>query len=350
MRGHLTKYDGKHGTTWGFVVDVGRDPTTGRRRQKSNSGFRTRRLAERAMADFIHEVGQGTYADSHGMTLGEFLEQWFRDYARPPNVRARTAEGYRQIVKGHLIPRLGSIRLDRLTPADIQAYYTELSDGGRLDGGPGGLAPQTVRNHHRVLSEALRHAMRWGRVGCNVTDLTDPPPVSNKEPRVLTWPELGDLFEAARGTVYHLAAHLAAFMGLRRSEMLGLEWSDVDMEKRLLRVRRGAHRLRTGEMVVEAPKSTRGRRTLIISAITLDALISHRNDQGSYNGHGRVLAEADGTQIQPDSLSHGLVKLAKRTGIGHVTLQGLRHTHSTLLMELGVHPRVVQRDKDTRLL
>ena len=197
--------------------------------------------------------------------LGDFLRQWLRDYATT-NVRPRTLEGYRTIIEAHLIPKLGSIALSELQPAHLQAYYAKLLKSGRLDGKPGGLSPRSVLHHHRVLSEALSHAVKWGLVGRNVAQAIDPPRATDKEMTALDGKGIRKLLAAAQGTPYHLLFELAVYTGLRRSELLGLRWKDVNLNKGALSVVQVLHRLRDGRIVCEPPKpeSTEGGRLVSI--------------------------------------------------------------------------------------
>src|SRR4030042_2030018 len=150
MRGHIVKR-GRNSYT--IVVNLGRAPTTGKRRQQWVSLKGAKKDAERVLADMLHNLDKGGFVKPSQMKVADFLEQWLKDYAAT-NTAPRTVERYNEIARLHLIPHLGVIPLTKLRPDHIQAYYTKELQQGRLDG-KGGLSPQTVLHHHRVLSDTL---------------------------------------------------------------------------------------------------------------------------------------------------------------------------------------------------
>ncbi len=160
MRGHVTKR-GKD--SWTIVLSLGNDPETGKRKQKWVSVKGNKKTAEARLVELVHQIDTGSLSNPAKLTLAEFLERWLKDYVAM-GVRASTAEGYRIIVEKHLVLGLGGILLSQLTPFHLQGYYAKaLKEGHR--GGKGGLSARTVLHHHRVLSEALAHAVKWGLVG-----------------------------------------------------------------------------------------------------------------------------------------------------------------------------------------
>ena len=143
MRGHIKQ---RAKGSWSIVLELGRDPATGKRRQQWTTFRGTKRDAERKLAELQHQMDTGSYLRPSRLRVAGFLQQWLKDYAWP-NVAPRTAEGYEHIVHQHLIPALGAIPLSQLTPQGLQAYYGEKMASGRRDG-KGGLSPRTVRHHH----------------------------------------------------------------------------------------------------------------------------------------------------------------------------------------------------------
>jgi integrase len=169
--------------TWSIRIELSRDLTTGKRRQKRTTFRGTKRQAEKHLSELLHQLDTANYVNPTKMTVGDFLNQWLRDYVEA-GVRVTTKEGYRIIVEKHLIPDLGNIPLSQLQPAHLQAYYAKSIKEGRSDS-KGGLSSRTVKHHHRVLSEALNYAVKWGLVGRNVALVADPPRPGNKEMQVL---------------------------------------------------------------------------------------------------------------------------------------------------------------------
>ena len=323
MRGHLRKR-GKR--SWAIVVDVGRDPVTGERRRKWISVKGTKRDAERRLAEVLHEIGSGTFVEPTRITLGEYLEQWMRDYVAV-SVRPRTAAGYRSIVR-QIQSVLGPAPLAELKPQHLQTYYSLLLDEG--------LSAQTVQHRHRLLFQALRQAVRWEMLPRNIMERVTPPRVSKPDLRSLDPFEVERLLEAAQGSVYHLPIHLAVYTGLRRSEILGLRWGDIDLDTRTLTVNRTIIALDGEPTHINTPKSRGSRRTVAFGSET-ETLLRPR----IAGPEEQVCAKDDGSLLAPAVLTNGYRRVADSCGID-VRFHDLRHTHASLLLAAGVPIHVVQ--------
>ena len=226
MRGHVRR----RGATWAVVVDVGRHPETGRRRQKWHSGYRTRKEAERALADILGRIGRGDYVAPSTKSVGAFLDEWLA--SMEVRVRPSTFESYMRNLRVHVRPAIGELTLQSLGPAQLNALYASLLQSGRADG-RGGLKPRTVRYVHTILHRALRDAVRWGLLVRNPADLADPPSSSAARPgemRTWTAPQLRTFLEHTSEERLHVAFLLAATTGMRRGEVAGLKWGDIDFE------------------------------------------------------------------------------------------------------------------------
>jgi Phage integrase, N-terminal SAM-like domain/Arm DNA-binding domain len=169
MRGSVRK----RGTTWTWYLDAPPDPLTGKRRQASKGGFRTKREAQQALNEALARLRDGIFVQPSQLTLGSFLLEEWLPAVRPPRVRPSTWESYRMNAETHIVPTLGHLPLQRLTPAQLTAFYRFLLDHGHRGGG--GLAAKTVRNIHGELHAALRDAVRWGHVARNVAASADLP-------------------------------------------------------------------------------------------------------------------------------------------------------------------------------
>ena len=332
--------------TWQIELHIGYDPQTGKRIRKWATVHGTKRFAERERARLVTELSQGTYVDPSRMTLSEYLDQWYADYARA-NVRPRTLEGYQTIIRNHLKPRLGAIKLSSLSPHHLQRYYATMLTGGRKDGKSGGLSAQTIKHHREVLSSALNDAVMSGLLHRNVAAVVTPPRVPRSPLNVLDRVGLAKLLETAKETPYYALIHLAAYTGLRRSELLGLRWSDVNLEARLLSVAQVAYRLRGSRgMVFEQPKTDKSRQPIRLSEASALVLRAHRERQEAQFDRklygGLVFCNDNGEPLKSDSVTHAFKRIARKAGIETVSLQGLRHTHGSLLLQAGVNLKVVQ--------
>ena len=171
MKGHIKK---RSKDSYSIILELGPDPKTGKRRQKWLTINGNKREAERELARRLNELNTGAFVDPSKLTVAEFLEQWLASYAEM-NVSAKTLERYQSIVRRHLIPAMGSLPLPRLSPLHIQQHYSDALKRGRKDGRDGGLSPQSVLHHHRLLHEALEMAVKWQLLARNPADAVEPP-------------------------------------------------------------------------------------------------------------------------------------------------------------------------------
>lgn len=342
VKGHIRRR-GKG--SWAIVLDLGRD-SAGKRRQKWHTVRGTKRDAQREMARLLHELNTGAYVEPTRITVGEYLARWLEDYARA-KVAPKTFERYAEIIRLHLVPALGGTPLAKLQPLHVQRCYTEALKNGRKDG-VGGLSAQTVLHHHRVLREALGHAVRWQLVGRNVADAVQPPRPERTEVQCLDEDAIIRLLDAARGSRLYLPIVLAVSTGMRRGEILGLRWQDVDLNAGVIAVRQAAQQTRAG-ISFKPPKTAKGRRVVALLELTVEALQQHKVEQAKerlllgpgYQDHGLVCAQPDGRPWRPDALTNAFAAFVRNAGLPRVRFHDLRHSHATLLLRQGVHPKVV---------
>lgn len=345
MRGHIRK---RSKDAWTVVIDVGRDPSTGKRHQQWVSVKGTKKDAERKLAELVHQVDTGGFVRPAKVTVAEFLDRWLHDYAWP-NLAPRTAEGYEQIIRGHLIPGLGYIPLIQLRPEHLQQYYADKLASGRRDG-KGGLSPRTVRHHHVTLHGALQSAVKWGLLARNPADAVDAPRYQAHEMRTFNEEDIRVFLTAARPTPYYSLFYLALFTGMRRSELLALCWDDIDLDLAQVSVVRTIHQLRDRTIVFRAPKTAKGRRTVALPPSAALMLREHREKQEAIRaslgkalqGSDLVFSQPDGRPLLPDTATHAWIKLTRHTGLAGVRLHDARHSHASLMLKAGIHPKVVQ--------
>ena len=344
MRGHLKK---RAKGSWSVVIDLGRDPATNKRKQQWVTVRGTKKDAEKKLAELQHQMDTGAFVKPSRLTVGDFLREWLQSYVAT-NVRAASGEGYRIIIERHLIPALGAVVLSSLKPVHLQNYYAKALKEGRRDG-RGGLAARTVNHHHTVLKEALGHAVKWELINRNVGDAVDPPRPVEKEMSALDPEGVEQLFEIARGTMYFPLIHLAAFTGMRRSELLGLRWKDTDLHHGTVSISQILHCIRRGRIVIEPPKTPRSRRLVGLSPDSIWALRSYKEmveaEQERLGspliGDRLVFSQPDGSPLLPNTVTHAFGKIARRAGLHGVTLHSLRHSHASIMLQEGVSSRTV---------
>jgi integrase len=345
MRGHIRKR-GKN--SYSIKISLGKDAATGKYKSQWVSVKGTKKDAEKHLAELLHQLDNGTFIRPSKTTLGEYLEKWLRDYVLP-NLAPRTAEGYESIVRCHLVPALGKIPLTQLKPEHLQTYYSEKLSGGRYDG-KGALATTTVSHHHTCIHRALKMALRWGLISRNPADAIAAPRPQRSEMHTMNEDELHTFLEAAQKTPYYVLFYLALYTGMRRSELLALRWCDVDLLLCQAYVARSLHHLRTGEIIFRAPKTAKGRRMVSLSpsaALLLQEYKDRQSAQRTMLGiplkeDDLVFSDFEGKPLLPDTVSHAWLKLVRRTGLERIRLHDARHTHASLMLKAGTHPKIVQ--------
>jgi integrase len=334
--------------SWTIILDIGRDPATGKRKQKWETVRGTKREAERRLAELQHQLNTGEHVQSAKGTLGDFLERWLRDYAWP-NLSPETAQVYDIIIHKHLIPALGRLELTKVTPEVLQAYYAKALKEGRRDG-RGGLSPRTVRHHHTTLHTALAHAVKWRLLARNPVDAVDAPRYQKKEMRTFDQPSMAAFLDAIKDTEYYPLFYTILYTGMRRSEVLALKWADVDLDMGTISINRSLHQLADNSFIFQPPKTAKSRRLVALPPSATLVLKGHLETQTArglmldspVTDETLVFCHPDGSPMLPHSITNAWKRLAKQTGFQGIRLHDARHTHATIMLSQGVHPKIVQ--------
>ena len=348
-RGQIKTIKGKRGISYKVIVELGADGDDKRRRKTEN--YHNKREAEKRLTELLRQADTGMLTDTKKMTVGKYFEYWLENYCKP-NLAASTYYGYDLIVKKHIGPILGALFLDKLQPAHIQNYYSQALKGGRK-GGKGergeGLSPTTVLYHHRVLREALKHAVRWQILARNPADACTPPRKDRPEMQIFSEEQITRLLDHLRGSYLYMPTYLAIASGMRAGEILGLSWSDVDLEAGAITVRRALQRFKKGETpTFGKPKTSGSMRRVDLFPDAIAELKGQRKELaaqrlmagGCWQDYDLVCCHADGSPISPASFARTFKDKTgelKMTGRFH----DLRHSHATFLLKHGVHPKVV---------
>lgn len=342
MRGHVRRRGVR---SWAVVIDLGRD-ANGVRRQKWHAVSGRRRDADEELVRILRRLQTGEYVEPSKLTVKAYLERWLSDYAKP-NTSGKTYERYAEIVTSQLVPAIGHHKLTRLQPLHIQALYSEALKSGRRNK-KGGLSPRTVLHIHRVLHQALGQAVRWQLLVRNPAAAVEPPRPQATEMKVLSEVDTARMLAIASQSDLWIPILLAVTTGMRRGEILALTWSDVDLKAGTVSVTKSLEETREG-LSIKAPKTAKGRRTIPLPRLAVDALKAHKVAQAEYRLRlgdvykdlGLVCPAPDGTLRQPDSFSQSFQIFLGKTGVSRVRFHDLRHTHATQLLRQGVHPKVV---------
>ena len=322
---------------------------TEERRRAIKGGFTTRRECEAALAKILASLEAQTFTPPTKVTVKQFLLQEWLPTVKG-SLRPTTYASYVMLTREHILPRLGALQLQKLTPGAINALYAELSESGRVHG-EGGLSASSVRRVHAVLHKACRDAVRWGRLAANPVGCADPPKAASQhEDKLRVWnaAQLAAFLASVQDDRLFALWRLLAATGMRRGEALGLSWQDLDMEEGAVTIRRAWIPV-NGTAQFSEPKSRRSRRTIALDPVTLAALQAHAARQADEQVEWRedlsekdlVFSRPDGRPLVPWMVSKAFREHSKRALLPVIPLHGLRHTYATLALSSGVNPRIV---------
>ena len=212
-----------------------------------------------------------------------------------------------------------------------------------------GLSPRTVLHVHRIFSESLSHGLKWGALMRNVCDAVDPPKPRRKEMTALDAAGIERFLDAAFNSPYGAFFFLGIYTGLRRGEMLGLRWTAINLQSRTLLVMETIQRVKGKGLVSLEPKTDHSRRSVVLPpdavALLSGLKIKQREERAAigldWSESAYVFSHIDGRPFHPDTVSHTFADIIKKSGLPHLRLHDLRHTHATMMMELGINPKVV---------
>lgn len=310
---------------------------------------KTRKEVQEKLKAALREQQQGTLVTASQQTLKQFLEDWLEN-THKQNIRPRSHERYEEIVRLHIIPAIGNVPLQKLTPQRLQKLYSEKLKAG--------YSAVTVIAIHNLLHKALDTAVRWELVVQNVCKKVSPPRRVRREMKSLTPEQVQQLLEVARGHPQEALFILALSTGMRRGELLGLKWQDINFVEGTLQVRRVLSRVPTkmveqiGKRYIEAePKTEKSRRSIALAAYTLEILKQHRERQlkireavgEAWEDHDYVFCSPNGKHLNPGHNTLVQLKLLlKKAGLPDIRFHDLRHSVATMLLSMGTHPKVVQ--------
>ncbi len=323
---------------WLVRVYRGADASTGKRRYQAKVVHGSKRDAQRLLTKMLRARDTNTLVEPSRQTLAVYLDKWLRVSAKP-RVRPRTLRDYQSLLERYVIPEIGWIRLDQLSPPSIQRVYNEMLERG--------LSALTVRYTHAVVRSALAQAVKWQKLIRNPADLVDLPRKPRREMRALSPEQASAFLRAACGTPFEALWVLLLTTGMRSSEAVGLKWSDLDDNK--VRVQRVLVR-ESGGWRFEEPKKALSRRTIVLPPTAVRVLRAHRKRQvvrGSptdvtCENSNLVFVTRTGQPLDYRTVVRRHFKpLLEKAGLPNIRLYDLRHTCATLLLSRGEHPKIV---------
>ncbi|OFX14618.1 MAG: hypothetical protein A2Z18_09770 [Armatimonadetes bacterium RBG_16_58_9] len=324
----------KRGRHWQIRFDAPGPDGRGRQKQQS-CGDMTKKQAEALLHRRMEEVRSGSYVDSSDQSFGDYLIQWLDCVA--PTIAETTWRNYDCNIRNHVIPVLGSIRLQAVNPMTLQSFYDKL--------GRSALSAKTVRNIHGIIHRSLEQAVRVHMIQSNPAEYLQLPRAISPEIKTVSPTAIRRILDAAEGTHYHAPILIAAATGMRMGEVLGLQWTDFqpgdpsfdgrDQEiPATLTVRRSLAQI-PGRVFIKETK-TRRSRVVAIPPILRDRLIKEQRFSNSIF----ICAHRSGKRLTPHALDGGFRRICQRLGI-EATMHGLRHTWATEQLAAGAPINVV---------
>ena len=325
---------------WEGRYTAGHDPNTGKAIYKNVLG-KTQTEVKEKLKKAIEESKGLDIVKAGEYTVGQWLDFWLENYAKL-KVRPSSYQTYKGFLNNHIKPNIGNIPLPKLTTMELQQFYKKLLESGRVDrieakNKPKGLSVKTVRNLHQMVSSALNLAVAQKLIPVNPASACALPKVERKEMKTIPVEQLNAFLAEAKASGVFELYYIDLVTGLRRGELLGLKWDDIDLKNGVLHVRRQVMR-QEGKMV-EAPLKTKNSyRSVSLGADAIEVLEQQKKKAGSSE---YVFPSPTGGPMSPDSVLHMLQRVLKRAGLERVRFHDLRHTFATLALQNGVDVKTV---------
>ena len=324
---------------WEGRYTVGRDPVTGKQIFKNVLG-KTQAEVKEKLQKALAQAGKIDFAKTGKYTVTMWMNEWFENVAKI-KVRPSSHQTYRGYIDHHIAPNIGNIPLEKLTTMDLQKLYRKLLNKGRVERveakqQPKGLSAKTVRNINQVISSAMDFAVAQKIIPENPCKAVALPKVEHKEMQTIPAEQLQAFLQEAKATGVYEMYYIELATGLRRGELLGLKWTDIDWNNGIIKIRRQVARV--DGQIVEAPLKTKNSyRTVTISQQAIEVL----KQQEEKTNDEYVFPSPNGGPISPDSVNNMLKRVLARAGIPKVRFHDLRHTFATIALQNGVDIKTV---------
>lgn len=334
MKGSIQKYKTKQGVRYRYTVDVNQD---GVRKQKKKSGFLRKKDAEEDLRKLLIEVDKGAYIEPSKETFASYIDYWFKAHYIK-RIKASTQSSRNYLLEKHLIREnpFAEKQLSKVTVEDIDSLYNLKLDEG--------YSTSYIRKMHHILTLAFTQAVRWKKVMHNPAVSADPPSVRTKEVAIWSKEEIHLFLETCRKERLYIAFLLAIYTGMRRGEILGLKWNDIDFRSNSLQVNRTLSYVQGEGYLFTTPKTTRSKRKIPLSNLVIAELKEHRRNQEvqkkvtgeMYQDQDLVVCTGNGSAQDPRNLLRVTNRIIKQAGVRAIRFHDLRHTHASILLSEGV--------------
>ena len=333
----------KRGKTYSIDVKLNKDEN-GKWNRVRKGGFRTKREAEAYLSELIAKANRGEYKEYDNLSVGEFLELWLEQYCRF-NLKASTFGTRQLVVQKRIIPAIGHLAIEDLRPIHFTKFYNEMHAQGYKS--------EYIHSMHSILRTAFKHAVKWELASKYMMENVDAPKIERSK-TLQTWTlEEAHTFlkytETVENDYRHIAYVLAIFTGMRKGEILGLRWSDVDWDRKTLQVVQTVYKTLNEAPSIQTPKTAGSVRSISVPDNVLDELKTHRKKQNAlrlkfgsaYHNNDLICPRPDGKPMDPRGMNEHFEEMCKKSGMQKIRFHDLRHTHATIMLKLGEHPKVV---------
>lgn len=317
----------------------------GKRKRVWHKAGKSLKEAQKLRTELLHKQNTKLYSYSGKITFKQFLyDSWLPDYVEV-ELKISTIEGYKSIIKNHIAPGLGDIKLDKLSPGQIQGY---MADRKRT----GGLSSRTILQHYRIIHQSLGHAVQWELLATNPADRIKPPSFRSERFKPVLPPlnKVIGILETLKGTYLYVPAMIAFCCGMRRGEILALKWSNVNIDERAFIVNESIFPSEHG-LVSQLPKSESSIRVVAFPQSLVPVLNEQKDCQESnrlkfgeyYLENDLICCREDGSPTNPDSFSKRFGEFIKKHSLPHIRFHDFRHLNVTGLIAAGTDIGTVQK-------
>jgi integrase len=340
--------------SWRFTVNLGND-AEGKPilRRKTVKGIRTKSEARSELSKFETEVLSGEYIAPEKMTISAFVQEWKNKYAKK-QLGAKTYETYLLHLNNRILPAFGHLRLDQIKPVHIINFLDNLSETGiRKDKKEGGLSSGTIEYHHRILRNIFKRAVEWKMIKCSPAQSVKKPKVTQKKTLVYDENEVSVLLDklSEEDIKWQALITLALTCGLRRGELLGLEWKHINFEEDTIEIKQTLTYTKENGYDVKEPKTKNSKRkvsmplsvTILLKALKKKKLEERMKAEELWEGGDYlfVFSSWNGKPMHPSSVKTWWKRFTTKHSLPYIRFHDLRHTSATLLLNKGVHMKII---------
>ncbi len=321
------------GKKYEVVVTIGKHPITGKRIQKTKSGFTRKRDADAFLRKWLVELDENRYVEPTKETFASYMEYWFTTHYQK-RIKESTISNRKYAMDKHLIREnpFANKELSKISTEMIDALYNDKLDEG--------YSTNTIRKIHQMLNQAFKQALKWKKVAHNPVVDADPPAVKTKETQIWSFDEIHTFLAHCKEERHYITFLLAIYTGMRRGEILGLKWSDIDFEKKIIRVERTLIHIPGNGYQFSSPKTFKSKRQIHIPDQILDDLVFHKKQQEQwkeifgqeYQDNNLVVCTEKGTIQDPRNVLRVLKRFCESAKVTKIRFHDIRHTHASILI------------------